>query len=127
MTSTLQAPIPVLRIYDLPAARRFYVDYLGMTVDWGDEHSDPGPVYLQVSRGPLVLHLSTHHDDGTPGSAVVVFTDDVNALHSELAEKDYPFMNPGIEPHAAGRQMQVIDPFSNRLRFYQPSGAAPAG
>jgi hypothetical protein len=53
------------------------------------------PAYVQVSRGPLVLQLSSHHGAGTPGTAVLVETDDVQALHAELHAKNYPFPVPG--------------------------------
>jgi extradiol dioxygenase family protein len=111
--------VPILRMFDVAATKRFYVEYLGCTLDWQDGDGD-GPVYMQVSRGALVLQLSSHHDDGTPGSAVLVELQDVDALHAELAGRGYPFLNPGIEPGPGdGREMQLIDPASNRLRFYE--------
>src|SRR3712207_7141963 len=51
------------------------------------------PVYLQVSRGDLVLHLSSHHDDGTPGSVVLVETRGVDALHAELRDRKSTRLN----------------------------------
>ena len=110
--------IPVLRMFDVAAAGRFYVDWLGCAVDWADGHPD-GPVYLQVSRDGMVLHLSSHHDDGTPGSVVLVEVRGLEALHAELRGRPYPFFNPGLEPHPAGRELQVIGPSSNRLRFFE--------
>jgi catechol 2,3-dioxygenase-like lactoylglutathione lyase family enzyme len=110
--------VPILRMFDLPATLRFYRDYLGCSVDWQDGEGD-GPVYLQVSRDGLTLHLSSHHDDGTPGSAVLVETPDVAGLHAELHERGYPFLNPGMEGHDRGREMTLIDPASNRLRFFE--------
>ena len=41
------------------------------------------------------MHLSTYHDDGTPGGVVLVEVTGIKALHDELHGKDYPFMNPG--------------------------------
>lgn len=105
-------------MFDVPATLRFYVDYLGCQVDWRDGDGDR-PVYLQVSRGPLVLHPSSHHGDGTPGAAVLVEIEDVEALHAELHTKDYPFLNPGIEPHGVGQEMVLIDPASNEIRFFE--------
>lgn len=107
-------------MYDVAATRRFYLDYLGCTLDWQDGEGDR-PVYLQVSRGPLVLHLSSYPGDGTPGSAVLVEIRGVDALHAELAGRGYPFMNPGVEdgPQDQGREMQLLDPASNQLRFYE--------
>ena len=42
------------------------------------------------------------------------------ALHRELRSRKYPFMNPGVGPHGAGREMTVLDPASNQIRFFQP-------
>ena len=113
------AVVPILRIYDVDAAKRFYIDYLGCALDWEDG-GDDGPVYLQVSRDDLILHLSSHHDDGTPGSAVLIETRGLRELHGELRRKGYPFLNPGVEAApGGGQEMQLIDPSSNRLRFYE--------
>jgi extradiol dioxygenase family protein len=123
MSEALGPVVPILRVFDVDAAKRFYLDYLGCTLDWQDGKGD-APVYMQVSRGELVLHLSSHHDDGTPGSAVLIEIRDVEALHAELRTKGYPFLNPGLEPGpGGGREMQLIDPFSNRLRFYERPSA----
>jgi catechol 2,3-dioxygenase-like lactoylglutathione lyase family enzyme len=110
--------VPILRIFDIVKAREFYVDYLGFTLDWQDGEGDR-PVYMRVSRGPVALHLSSHAGDGTPGSAIVVQVDDVAALHQELRAKNYPFMNPGIEPRGIGKEVTVLDPASNQVRFFE--------
>jgi catechol 2,3-dioxygenase-like lactoylglutathione lyase family enzyme len=113
--------IPVLRMFDLAVTQRFYCEYLGCKIDWQDGQDDR-PIYLQVSRDELVLHLSSHHGDGTPGTAVLIETRGLSDLHRELHGKSYPFMNPGLEAHPAGREMTVIDPASNLLRFFERSG-----
>ena len=120
MPDSFSRVVPVLRMFDFEATQRFYCDYVGCALDWreGDVGS---PIYLQVSRGNLVLQLSSHHGDGTPGTAVVVYTDDLDALHGELQAKPYPFLSPGIEAHGAGRVMTLIDPASNLLRFFDRS------
>jgi hypothetical protein len=72
-----------------------------------------------------VLHLSSHHGDGTRGTAVLIETQDVESLHRELHATNYRFFNPGLEPHGRGREMTVMDPASNSLRFFErnpPSG-----
>jgi catechol 2,3-dioxygenase-like lactoylglutathione lyase family enzyme len=112
-------------MYDVEATKRFYVDYLGFRLDWQDGEGDR-PVYMCVSRGPAALHLSSHSGDGTPGTAVVIQVDDVEALHRELHTKGYPFMNPGIDPRGIGRELAVIDPASNVIRFFQ-AGEPEAG
>ena len=118
MSPSFGPVVPVLRMFDLGLTTGFYVDYLGCAIDW-QEGDGTGPTYLQVSRGDLVLHLSSHHDDGTPGTAVLIHTRDVESLHAELHSTGYRFLLPGIAPHGAGREMTLIDPASNRLRFFE--------
>lgn len=123
MNLSIGPAIPILRMFDVAVTKRFYVEYLGCTLNWQDGEGDR-PVYMQVSRGDLVLQLSSHHDDGTPGGAVLVATQGVDALHAELRERGYPFLNPGVGPGpGGGREMQLIDPASNRLRFYERPAA----
>jgi catechol 2,3-dioxygenase-like lactoylglutathione lyase family enzyme len=105
-------------MFDVEATKRFYVDYLGFSLDWQEGGGDR-PVYMRVSRGPVALHLSSHSGDGTPGTAVVIQVDNVEALHRELHQKNYPFMNPGIEPRGIGKEVEVLDPSSNQLRFFE--------
>jgi hypothetical protein len=77
--------VPILRIFDIAKADEFYLGFLGFAVDW-DHRFEPGlPLYRQVSRGSLVLHLSEHHGDGCPGAHVRVTTLGVEALQRELA------------------------------------------
>src|SRR6267378_4487624 len=97
MTETMLQTIPILRIFSVDKAREFYVGFLGFTVDWEHRFDDRAPVYLQVSRGGLVLHLSEHHGDGTPGTAVFVETTGLEAFHAEVSARNYGFMRPGIE------------------------------
>src|ERR1700751_3899656 len=82
--------VPILRMYDVTATIRFYVEYLGCSLDWQDGEGDR-PVYLQVSRDEMRLHLSSHHDDGTPGTAVLVVVRNLDALRTEPHKRWYPF------------------------------------
>lgn len=61
--------IPIFRIFDLEKANAFYVDLLGFRIDWQHRFEEGYPLYMQVSRGGLRLHLSEHHGDATPGSS----------------------------------------------------------
>jgi hypothetical protein len=96
--------VPILRMHDVAATIRFYVDYLGCSLDHQDGAGDR-PVYLGVSRDGMEFHLSSHHDDGTPGTAVLVVVRNIDALHAELHQREYPFFNPSIGsgPGTAGR------------------------
>ena len=115
---TLGRTIPILRIFDEAKAREFYVDFLGFEIDW-EHRFEPGtPLYMQVSRGECVLHLSEHHGDSTPGSAIRVDTSDIDAFHAELASKRYKYARPGINEMPWGtREVSVADPFGNKLTF----------
>lgn len=120
METVFRRVVPILRIFDIGKAREFYVDYLGFTVDWEHRFSDDAPLYMQVSRGELVLHLSEHHGDGTPGSAVYVETSGVRFYHAELAAKDYGYLRPGVGVDEIGTCMTLLDPFGNTLRLNEP-------
>jgi hypothetical protein len=112
---------PIFRIFSLEKAREFYIDFLGCKVDWEHRFEPSAPVYMQVSRDELVLHLSEHHGDGTPGSVVYVYITDIAALHRELNNKKYRYNRPGLEQMEWGMmQMTVIDPFNNRICFGEP-------
>jgi len=116
--------IPLLRIFDEQSAREFYLYYLGFTVDF-EHRFEPGtPVFMLVSRGGITLKLSEHHGDGTPGSIVSVVGVGIEALHAELRDKHYKYMNPGIDITEWGtRDVCVIDPFGNRIVFSEPVDA----
>ena len=109
--------IPILRSFDEKKAREFYVAYAGFAVDW-EHRFEPGmPLYMQVSRGDLVLHVSEHHADATPGSCVFIEMSGLRAFHAELQAKDYPNLRPGLENLPWGLSMSLTDPFGNKLRF----------
>ncbi len=115
--------IPIIRIFDETKAREFYLDFLGCGIDWEHRFAPDMPLYCQVSRGDLVLHLSEHSGDATPGSNAVVFMTGLRAFHKAIGESGYRFNRPGIEAQDWGEEMTVTDPFSNRIRFIErPSG-----
>ena len=120
MTIAFEPPIPVLRIFSIEKAREFYVDFLGFFVGFEHRFEDDLPLYFEVRRGELRLHLSEHYGDGSPGSAIVVWMTGIDAFHAELQAKHYRYARPGIEPVPWGaRMMQIADPFGNRLRFME--------
>ena len=65
----LSQPVPILRMLDQAKALEFYVGFLGFSIDWEHRFDANSPLYLQVSRGGCVLHLSEHFNDATPGGA----------------------------------------------------------
>ncbi|MFQ5640947.1 MAG: glyoxalase superfamily protein [bacterium] len=110
--------IPILRIFDETRAKEFYVNFLGMNIDWEHRFEENTPVYLRVSREDLVFHLSEHSGDGTPGTRVLIATDKLDDLFNEMMGKKYKYNHPAIETAPWGdRVMECIDPFSNTLLF----------
>lgn len=114
---TFQETCPIIRIFDDDKARAFYLGFLGFTLDWEHRFGDGFPLYAQVSRAGLILHLSAHHGDATPGSNVFVAMTGIAAYHREISDRNYANMRPGIEAMPWGQQMEVTDPFGNRIRF----------
>lgn len=110
-------PSPILRIFDDEKAREFYCSFLGFRLVW-EHRFEPGlPLYAEVDRAGLRLHLSGHHGDACPGSTVFVRLTGIRALQTELLAKDYGFARPGIQELPWGLVMEIADPFGNRLRF----------
>jgi hypothetical protein len=114
-------------MFSVEKAREFYLDYLGFTVDFEHRFDDSAPLYMQVSRGSLRLHLSEHYGDACPGSAVLVWMTGLDAFHAEITAKAYRYMRPSIEvmPWNA-RTVKVTDPSGNRIVFSERHDPAAA-
>lgn len=113
-----QNTTPILRIFDEHKAKEFYVDFLGFNVDW-EHRFEPGlPLYMQISKDNCVIHLTEHHGDCCPGSAMRIQTDELESFQEELLAKNYQNSRPEIKKMPWGSlDMSIIDPFSNRLTF----------
>jgi uncharacterized glyoxalase superfamily protein PhnB len=113
--------IPILRIFSVEKAREFYLDYAGFHLDWEHRFDDRAPLYMQVSRNGLVLHLSEHYGDGSPGVSVHVKFEGVRELHAELSAKNYGYWRPGITETFWGTdQLNLLDPFGNKIHLCEP-------
>lgn len=118
MEISFNSVIPVLRIFDVANADEFYQGFLGFSVDWDHRFDAKAPLYRQISRGNLILHLSEHHGDGCPGARVRVMMQGVETFHREISAKGYGYMRPGIEKTEWGTlEVGAIDPFGNLIRF----------
>lgn len=123
----LEPPIPTLRVTSIEAAAEFYVQFLGFKFDWGHDGSRDQPVYAQVSRGPVQLHLAQQSEGGRPTNLLFRDLTGLNALHRELTARQGKFTVSDIEfTPWDSRQFEVADPFGNRLRFWEnnPPGLA---
>ena len=114
----LERTVPILRIFDVAKAKEFYVDYLGFSVEFEHRFHENAPLFIGLSRGDVMLFLSEHHGDGTPGTHLVVQMTGIKDLHRELHAKNYRYMNPGIQTTEWGtRELRVYDPFNNQISF----------
>ena len=121
MTIRFDRTAPVLRIFSVDKAREFYLGFLGFGVEFEHRFGEDFPLYMGVARDGLALHLSEHHGDATPGSAVFVWMTGIDAFHAELAAKHYKYNRPGIQEQPWGRVLSVTDPFANRIHFCERS------
>ena len=118
MPIAIQQTIPLLRIFDVAKAKEFYAGFLGFTVDWEHRFDGVAPIYMQISRAGLVLHLTEHHGDCCPGSTVHVCMTGLDEFHREITAKGYGYLRSGVEKTFYGTKcMEVVDPFGNRIRF----------
>ncbi len=116
----LQTTTPIFRIFDLLRAREFYLDYLDFDLVFEHRFAEGMPLYMGLKRDAVTLHLSEHHGDCTPGSAIRIELDDIDTFHANLTKKGYGFANPAVEPMPWGsREMSITDPFGNRITFFQ--------
>lgn len=111
--------VPIVRIFDVAKAHEFYLGFLGFEVDWEHRYGENFPLYTQVSRGDLRLHLSEHAGDATPGGNMVVYMRGIRAFHRELSARNYRYMKPGLEDEGTRLEVTVTDPFANRIRFME--------
>jgi hypothetical protein len=112
--------IPILRIFDYEKAIEYYINWLSFKIDW-ENKPDNAPIYMQISLGGVVLHLSEHYGDSTPGSGVYIENfKGLKEFHAELTAKDYRYYKPGLQKpilKALPLCMDIIDRFGNKLSF----------
>ena len=113
----IKPAIPIFRIFSVEKAMEFYLGFLGFNLDWEHRFSETMPLYAQVSRDGLTLHLSEHAGDTTPGTRIFVPVGDATLLQAELAGRNYAYMKPGLETVPWGLEVTATDPFANRITF----------
>jgi uncharacterized glyoxalase superfamily protein PhnB len=112
--------IPTFRITDYKEAIEFYTVFLGFSIDWEHRFAPADPVYMQISRDGLVLHLS-ENVRFPAGSIVFVQTTRIEAFHMQFKNmQQAKYAVPELQQTAWGtQQIEITDPFNNLLRFNQ--------
>jgi uncharacterized glyoxalase superfamily protein PhnB len=118
MTPRFTRTVPVLRIFDRAKAMEFYIGFLGFKVDFEHRFEPDLPLFMQISLGDIILYLSEHYGDGSPGAKIVIETTGLAAYHADLTAKKYGYARPGLVDTPWGTTtMTIADPFSNRIEF----------
>ncbi|WP_422507673.1 bleomycin resistance protein [Stenotrophomonas sp. GZD-301] len=115
-TDVHQTVIPQLRMTDATRSVPFY-QQLGFAIDWEHRFADGMPLFVQISRAGQQLFLSEHAGDCEPGGAVYFRVADVDALHAAFVAAGAPVFRAPADMPWGGREMMVVDPDHNRLRF----------
>jgi len=101
---------PILRVEDMEASLRFYVDALGFeNAPWGN------PDFTCVKRGSASIYLC-HRDQGQGHAWVWIGVEDAEKLHQELQARGVAIRLPPTN-YPWALEMQVEDPDGNVLRL----------
>jgi len=113
-----QRTIPTFRVHSYDEAIAYYVEWLGFVVDWEWRHEPGFPVYMQISRDGLGLHLSEHPHPAF-GATCLMRVRDVGALVSEWRDRDAEFGGEAESMPWGALVVAFDDPGGNNLRFQQ--------
>lgn len=101
---------PILRVDDMEASVRFYVEKLGFqNADWGSAD------FTHVSRDAAGIYLSCG-DQGRGGAWVWAGVEDAAKLHKEYVSRGVAIRMP-LTNFPWALEFQVEDPDGNVLRF----------
>lgn len=114
-----------LQVHDLPACERFYVELLGMWVEW---RPDADNVYLTGGTDNLALHRATE----TPAAGAQQRLDHigfmlgriehVDAWHTFLAAQGVTILKAPRTHRDATRSFYCLDPDGNTVQMiYHPA------
>lgn len=109
----LHFAVPIVNTSDLEAGIRYYTERLGFRHDWS--HGNPAD-FASVSRGHVAVFLCQNCQGRRP-AWIMVFVDDVDALHSELEGRGATIRQPPADREWGMREMLVEDADGNVIRF----------
>ena len=116
MTRT-QTVIPQLRMTEAERSLRFYSEGLGFAEDWRHQFEPGLPLFVQLTRAGQTVFLSGHAGDGNVGGAVFFIVPDVDAVYRALPDWLALHVPPPADMPWGTREMAMMDPDGNRLRF----------
>lgn len=130
MTLDIRGMTPLLQVFDMARALRFYCDVLGFEIvqtDTNTEAPNHNWVWLRVNGTDLMLNTAYEYDKRPPAADVqrVAAHDDVtlyfgapdvDAVYAHLLGKGIDVTGPTIAPYGM-RQLYVHDPDGFSLCF----------
>ena len=117
MATVRQRVVPALRITNYARSKAFYVEGLGFKVE-GEHRFEPHfPVFMSISRDGMEIYLSGHAGDCQVGGLVHFYVPDVDACYAEFRNRQIAVREPPSESLEGMRDMTVVDPDGNQLRF----------
>lgn len=137
MQDNIVSLCPLLQVYDMPEAIRFYCDTLGFEVvtDSGEVDTPEGRYFhwALLRLGPASIMLNTAYDEGerpperdverqrAHGDTILYLNcRDVGALHAELQAKGLVLKPPKEAPYGM-KQLYLRDPDGYAVCFQQPA------
>lgn len=120
------AIIPTVRCRRMESSIAFYTGVLDFEcLERGGHEGDPS--FSVLMRDGDLLFLSSHGGDGICGQAIVVSTDDVDALFRRFRtrglepplHRESPVHEGPLDQSWGTREFYVVDPDGNTLRLVQ--------
>ena len=109
---------PILRVRNVEASRRYYVETLGFALDWDAE------AMISVSRDGKSIMLC-EGAQGAPGTWLWIGVEDADELFAEFTAQGARIRSPP-QNFSWAYEFQVEDPDSHVLRFGSESKPGPA-
>ncbi len=111
-------------VSDMPKAKAFYADKLGLNVatDYRQD-DDHWWVSLTLPEGGVTITLTTYKDNANPGRVTLWFAaSDITVAHKELSDKGVNVSKIGDDLHGPGSGVKWFnfkDPDGNLLHLEQ--------
>ena len=100
-----------LNVTDVEACERFYVDLMGMKVEW---RPDDDNVYLTSGNDNLAIHRATEQSSGAQSLDHIGFIlndiDDVDVWHEHLKANDVEIVKQPKTHRDGARSFYCLDP-----------------
>ncbi len=124
MTTINKLMMLAVAVSDMPKAKMFYANQLGLKVtqDYRQD-DDHWWVALALPEGGVTITLTTFHQNVKPGALTLWFaTSDISAAHKELSDKGVKVSKIGDDLHGPGSGVKWFnfqDPVGNLIHIEQ--------